>query len=92
MLVGTRDCSRVVDGVLKQLDVVRNHLGGEVQLQGVLCFVEADWPLIGSPFTTQGVQVLPPKKLYPNLKAAGPLDVNTIATLHQTLASVLPSA
>jgi len=89
LLVGTRDCSRVVEGVIKQVDVVRN-LGCDVPLLGALCFVEADWPLIGGSFTTRGIQVLPPKKLYAQLTAAGSLDIDRIATLHQRLATALP--
>jgi hypothetical protein len=91
LLVGTRDCSRVVEGVIKQVDVVRN-LGCDVPLHGVLCFVEADWPLIGGSFTTRGVQVLPPKKLYAQLTAAGSLDIDRIAALHQRLATALSPA
>jgi hypothetical protein len=91
LLVGNRDCSRVLEGVIKQVDVVRD-LGCDVPLHGVLCFVEADWPLIGGSFTACGIQVLPPKKLYAELTAAGSLDIDRIATLHQRLAAALPSA
>jgi hypothetical protein len=54
--------------------------------------VEADWPLIGGSFTARGIHVLPPKKLYSQLTAAGPLDIDRIATLHQRLATALPPA
>ncbi|WP_253257566.1 nuclease-related domain-containing protein [Arthrobacter sp. Hiyo1] len=43
LLVGRRDCTKLVDGVLKQVDLVRD-LVGDVPVTGVLCFVEADWP------------------------------------------------
>src|SRR5690606_29915685 len=49
LLVGSRDCTKLVDGVLKQVDVVRGVLGDDVPVVGVLCFIEADWPLIGAP-------------------------------------------
>ena len=52
VLVGRRDCTKLVDGVLKQVDLVR-ELVGDVPVTGALCFVEADWPLIGGAFTTQ---------------------------------------
>jgi hypothetical protein len=58
----------------------------------VLCFVEADWPLIGGSFTTRGLEALWPKKLYPKLRSDGPVDVDTIALLHSRLASALPPA
>ena len=92
LLVGNRDCTKVVDGVLKQVDVVRGIVGDEVPVHGVLCFVEADWPLIGGSFTTRGVEALRPKKLYPKLKADGPLTVDAIADLHRKLATGLPAA
>ncbi len=52
LLVGGRDCTGLVDGVLKQVDVIRGIVGDEVPVHGVLCFVDADWPLIGGSFTT----------------------------------------
>lgn len=92
LLVGTRDCTKVVDGVLKQLGVVRAVVGDQVPIHGVLCFVEADWPLIGGSFRTRGVEVLWPKKLYPRLTTAGPLPAEHIEQLHRQLAEALPSA
>lgn len=92
LLVGRRDCTKVVDGVLKQIDVVKGVLGDSIPVHGVLCFVEADWPLIGGSFTTRGVAVLWPRKLYPRLAADGPLDVEAIAATHRKLAEALPHA
>ena len=66
LLVGSRNCTPVVDGVIKQVAIVRDHVQDTVPIHGVLCFVEADWPLIGGSFTTRGVEALWPKKLYPN--------------------------
>ena len=92
LLVGSRDCTKVVDGVLKQVDVVRALLEVDVPVHGVLCFVDADWPLIGGAFTTRSVQALWPKKLYPQLQAEGPLTADVIAEIHRTLALSLRAA
>ena len=92
LLVGTRDCTKLVDGVLKQVDIVRGIVGDDLPIHGVLCFVEADWPLIGGSFTTRGVEALWPKRLYPKLKADGPLLTETVAEIHRRLASSLPPA
>ena len=92
LLVGTRNCTNVVDGVLKQVDIVRAVLGDNVPIHGVLCFVEADWPLIGGSFNTRRVEALWPKKLYPKLKAEGPLEIETLVEIHTRLASSLPPA
>jgi hypothetical protein len=91
LLVGSRDCTKVVDGVLKQVDLVRAIVGDDISITGVLCFVEADWPLIGGAFTTRGVEVLWPKKLYPLLSADGPL-LPGVDDRHRQLASALPPA
>ena len=64
----------------------------DVPVHGVLCFVEADWPLIGGTFTTRGVQALWPSKLYPQLQAEGPYTGETIAEMHRRLAHALPPA
>ncbi|WP_246136339.1 nuclease-related domain-containing protein [Leekyejoonella antrihumi] len=92
LLVGSRDRTKLVDGVLKHVDVVRRVLGDDLPVHGVLCFVDADWPMIGGAFTTRGVQALWPKKLYPKLQAAGPLAVDSLADIHWRLASALPPA
>lgn len=75
VLVGRRDCTKLVDGVLKQIDLVRDVVG-DIPVMGALCFVEADWPLIGGAFTTREVHVLWPKRLAKLLgEAEGPVDV-----------------
>jgi len=92
VLVGSRDCTRLVDGVLKQVEVVRALLAAELPVRGVLCFVDADWPLFGGDFTTRGVQGLWPKKLYSQLQAEGPLTPDIVTGIHQDLARALPSS
>lgn len=87
VLLGRRDCTKLVDGVLKQADLVRD-LVGDVPVTAALCFVEADWPLIGGAFTTRGVHVLWPKRLTKLLNAAvgGEIDVEAVrSTLAEDL-------
>lgn len=79
-----------MDGVLRQLDIVRGVIGDGVPVHDVLCLVEADWPLIGGSFTTRGVEALWPKKLYPKLKAEGPLGTEALAGVYRTLAAAFP--
>ena len=62
LIVGRRDCTKLVDGVLGQVEHVRSVVS-DVPVIGSLCFVAADWPLVGGAFTTRGVQVLWPKRL-----------------------------
>lgn len=78
LLVGRRDCTKLVDGVLKQVELVRD-LVGEVPVTGALCFVEADWRLIGGAFTTRGVHALWPKRLAKMLtEADGSVEVAAV--------------
>ena len=92
LMVGSRNCTQLVDGVLGQVELVKDLVADWVPVHGVLCFVESDWPLVGGSFTTRGVDVLWPKKLYPKLQAEGPLGIEAIASLHATLARALPPA
>ena len=78
VLVGRRDCTKLVDGVLKQVDLVTRCVG-DVSVTGALCFVEADWPLIGGAFTTRGVHAMWPKRLAKLLsEAEGSVDVAVV--------------
>ena len=90
--VSSRDCTKLVDGVLKQVDVVRGIVGDSVPVHGILCFIDADWPLIGGSFTIRGVEVLWPKKLFPKLAAPGPLSAEAVGGLHRQLAAHLRPA
>jgi len=91
LLVGGRDHTKLVDGVLDQVDVVQAIIRDEVPITGVLSFIEADWPLIGGAFTTRGVEVLWHEKLYPRLATPGP-HAQEIEALHRRLAAALPPA
>ena len=92
LLVGSRDCTKLLDGVHKQVAVVRDLLEPDVPVHGVLCFVEADWPLLGGSFVTHDVHVVWPKKLYSMLKSDGPLTLETIRQVHSTLGRALQPA
>lgn len=92
LMVGGRDCSKLVDGVLMQVEIVRGIIGEGVPVQGVLCFVGAEWPLVGSGFVTRGVTALPPRKLFAALVKEGTMALEMMANLHGTLATRLPPA
>lgn len=97
LLVGRRNCTRLVDGVLKQVELVTAALQAgldlpEVLVRGMLCFVKADWPLIGGSFSTRGVEVLWPKKLVKQLQLPGVLAESDIEQVHRSLAAAFPPA
>ena len=64
----------------------------DVPVRGVLCFVQADWPLIGGDFTVRDVAVVWPKKLAKLLVQPGPLDADRIAALQWQLHETFPRA
>ena len=97
LLVGRRNCTKLVDGVLKQVELVTAALRSdpalpEVGVYGMLCFVEADWPMIGGSFSTRGVEVLWPKKLAKQLQLPGVLAELEIEQAYRSLAAAFPPA
>jgi hypothetical protein len=91
LLVGSRDRTKLVDGVLKRVELVRSVVGEDLPVVGGLCFIESDWPLIGGAFAIRGVDVLWPKKLYLRLSADGPHALS-VADVQARLAQALPPA
>ena len=95
LLVGNRDCTKLVDGVLKQVELVRSALAAthpRVPVRGALCFVDADWPLIGGSFAVGGVDVLWPKRLATTLAQPGSLQAVGVEETRLLLAGGLGSA
>ncbi len=81
LFVGQRDRTSLVDGVIKQIEIVKGLLG-DVPVTGALCFVGAEWPLIGGAFTTRGVYALWPKCLGKLLvESSGSVDVAAVRTI-----------
>lgn len=90
--IGGRDGSKLVNGVQSQAQRVTAAIGDEgPPVIGVLCFLEADWPLIGGSFTVDGIHVLWPRLLIKRMTetASQPIDVDTI---HARLATAFPQA
>ncbi len=90
LLVGRRDCTKLIDGVLKQVSLVRAVVPG-IRVTGAICFVDADWPLVGGSFITRDVHVLWPKKLAKSLASESAGDVDVSFVRHE-LAAHFPAA
>jgi hypothetical protein len=59
--------------------VVRDVVG-DVPVRGALCFIDADWPLIGGPFTIRDIDVRSPKRMAKLLREEeGTVDVEQVA-------------
>jgi hypothetical protein len=90
--IGGRDGSRLVAGVQGQLQKVASALDTTVPaIIGVLCFVEADWPLIGGSFTVDGIHVVWPRLLITRMSQAPAVSIDVVET-HSRLASHFPPA
>jgi hypothetical protein len=96
LMVGRRNCSNLIGGVQKQVELVRAALAPltteAVPVRGMLCFVGADWPLIGGAFVTGDVDVLWPKKIADRVLPSEVLSADQVATIHGLLAAAFPPA
>ena len=97
--MGGRNCSKLVDGVLKQVELVRTALDDPaLPVTAVLCFVAAEWPLFGGSFTTRGVHVLWPKRLAqvvaaePTTRGPDAPAAIDVASVHARIARAFPPA
>lgn len=90
--IGGRDGTKLVKGVQSQIQRVATALGGTTTpITGVLCFLEADWPLIGASFTVDGVHVLWPRLLLHRMTEA-PWQHIDVDDIHSRLAAAFPTA
>jgi hypothetical protein len=96
LIVGSRNCTKLVSGLQKQVDLVNAALQSaeveQIPVSGMLCFIEADWPLIGGDFVIAGLRVLWPKKAASYIKQPGPIDASMALQIHRALAMAFPSA
>jgi hypothetical protein len=90
--IGGRDGTKLVDGVRSQVERVVAALDdAEVPVTGVLCFLEADWPLIGGSFTVNGIEVTWPRALIKQM-VARPGDALDVDAVYTRLATTFPPA
>lgn len=92
LFVGGRNRTPLVEGARKQLGVLRGIVGADVPVRGVLCFVEASWPVFGGDFRISEIDVVRPRRLYAMLGEEGPLDESRIEQLYQQVGRALPPA
>lgn len=90
LFVSSRNKTALVEGVKWQMARVLEHFV-DVPVRGVLCFVDADWPILGEAFTVNGVGVMWPKRLMSTVAGASAqvVDVPSVAS---KLASAFPAA
>jgi hypothetical protein len=95
LMVGHRDCTKLVAGVVKQVERVRAALDGaglvDVPSYGMLCFVDAEWGLFSRPFSIGAVTVLWPKRAAEYVSRAGVLTAETTQRTLQVTATSFPA-
>jgi hypothetical protein len=98
LYVGRRDCTKLVQGMARQVEAIRVALGDavirefSVSVRPALCFVAAEWSLFAKPFELGGVWIGWPKALSASLRAEGELAPEHLAILCRRVADALPPA
>jgi hypothetical protein len=92
--VAGREKTKLVSGMQKQMTRVTAALpDANVDVHGALCFVEADWPLIGGSFDVNGIHVLWPKLLVKRLTEGASFSHSVdVDGVHARLAATFPVA
>lgn len=88
---------KLVAGVHKQVKLVQDALGNafpdqDLPVRGMLCFLDADWPLMGGSFSIDGVDVVWPRLTRKILTAPGALSEQLVRSIHHHLANHFPVA
>jgi hypothetical protein len=96
LYVGGRDRTKVIKGMGWQLEAVRTALDtnghADVELKGVLCFVDSEWPLLfAKPIHLYGVTILWPKALQELVCSGAQLSAEGIDRMARFLAEAFPS-
>lgn len=90
--IGGRDGTKLVESAVKQQSLVQDALGGQqILVHAALCFLEADWPMIGGSFTVDGVHVVWPRLLVKRINDAAPTDLD-VEAISARIAQAFPVA
>lgn len=94
LTVAGRDKSKLVDGLARQVDLVRTAAGeasAAVPVRGALCFVDAQLPMFGT-LTFQDYPLLYVKALAKRINKPGMVPIEQIGAIAAELARRLPPA
>jgi hypothetical protein len=83
--IGGRDQTRLVAGMARQVNTVRNAVGFGVPVKPIVCFIDAQWPIFGKSFHIDGVGVCGPAVLRRVLTRSGPMSAETIDASHRAI-------
>jgi hypothetical protein len=92
LFVGPRDCTRLAEGMEWQVEATEAALGGaEIPVFPVLCFIDAEWPLLGGPREFSGVLIESERSLKRRVARPGDLGVDEVRDTAMVLAERLPA-
>jgi hypothetical protein len=92
LFVGRRDCTDLAVGMAGQVAVTNAALGGaEIPVSPVLCFIDAEWPLLGGPREFRGVLIDDERSLKRRVARTGELDLEAVRDTATVLAHALPA-
>jgi hypothetical protein len=92
LYVGHRDCTRLAEGMEWQMEATEAALGdAEVPVFPVLCFIEAEWPLLGGPREFNGVLIESERSLKRRVAKPGRLDREDVRETAMVLSERLPA-
>ena len=92
---GRRDCTKLVARARGQVDLVTAGLAPphpNDPVRAMLCFVDADQPVVGGSFSIDDVDVLWSKEAAQLLKREGALTANQPDDIHRRRATLVPVA
>ncbi len=96
LMIGSRDHTALVGGIRKQMRLVGDALESaglaHVPTFGMLCFVDADWPLLGGDFVIDDVDVLWPRKAVARVSSPGSFGPDDVEAIFRALALRFPPA
>ena len=92
LFVGRRDCTHLAAAMEWQVAAVRVALDGNpTPVRPVLCFIDAEWPLLGGPRDFQGVLIESDRSLRRRATEGGELDAEGVREVAMVLAHRLPA-
>ena len=89
LIVGGRDKTELVDGVLAQAEVVRALLAAAIPVLPVLCFVDGDWPFMPR-LEVRGVPIVWPRQTAKLCRGDGPLDPGSVEAVAERSPAASP--
>jgi Nuclease-related domain len=93
LFVGGRDQSKLADGIGWQVTAVRAALGErhDVPVTPVLCFIGAEWPLLGGPYQFAGVRTEAERSVRKLVTQPGPLTTEEVVEVAIVLSQAFPA-